>query len=557
MDSVIDEIRSSFHNLSIRGLHNACKWASELLCELEDNNNDSMNTTDIHTSNNIYNYQSCMQIENKVLLAKSYYELREYKRAAYVLIDCNSHIATFLRIYCIFLSGEKTKQQDIDENKDELIKIKIQNKELLKLKNELHNLYKQDIHTNEDGNEVDVMDGYLLYLYGLILKEVGNDDESRSVLIESVNKTPLNWSAWECLASQIDNIETLNNLLLPTHWMSQFFLAYIYSTLNIHEQYQIMEKIDEIQNDFNNSSFINTLLAKTHYNNREFDDAQMIFEELKLLDPYRLEHMDIYSNLLFVKEEKAALAYLAHESVLIDKYSPYTNVIIGNYYALKNMHEKAIIYFKRATILNSKYVAAWILMGQEYIEVRNTSAAIECLRKAVDIDGTDYRAWYNLGLTYELLQMDNYSIYYFQKAVKLRPYDPRMWCAMGERYEKINKVIDAVKCYLRADTCDQSNDEGISVNKLAKLYEKLGNNDMASVYYKRILNRKEQLEDEIQDDQETIDCLYFLGDYAKSKGDYEKAEEYYNRLLDIGGSTKEQAKVLLTEIRQLKKAVTI
>jgi anaphase-promoting complex subunit 8 len=36
-------------------------------------------------------------------------------------------------------------------------------------------------------------------------------------------------------------------------------------------------------------------------------------------------------------------------------------------------------------------------MGHEYMELRNTAAAVQCYRMAVDISETDYRAWYGLG----------------------------------------------------------------------------------------------------------------------------------------------------------------
>lgn len=36
-------------------------------------------------------------------------------------------------------------------------------------------------------------------------------------------------------------------------------------------------------------------------------------------------------------------------------------------------------------------------MGHEYLELKNTSAAIESYRTAVDIDPKEFRAWYGLG----------------------------------------------------------------------------------------------------------------------------------------------------------------
>jgi hypothetical protein len=63
--------------------------------------------------------------------------------------------------------------------------------------------------------------------------------------------------------------------------------------------------------------------------------------------------------------------------VAIDKYRPQTCCVIGNYYSLKSMHEKAIIHFQRALRLDPGYISAWTLMGHEYVELRNTAAAIQ------------------------------------------------------------------------------------------------------------------------------------------------------------------------------------
>ena len=51
--------------------------------------------------------------------------------------------------------------------------------------------------------------------------------------------------------------------------------------------------------------------------------------------------MDTYSNILYVKEQFAALSHLAHRAAAAVKYRPETCCIIGNYYSLKGQHEKA------------------------------------------------------------------------------------------------------------------------------------------------------------------------------------------------------------------------
>lgn len=45
--------------------------------------------------------------------------------------------------------------------------------------------------------------------------------------------------------------------------------------------------------------------------------------------------MDIYSNILYVKEEYAALSALAHRCAAADKYRPEACCVAGNYYSLR------------------------------------------------------------------------------------------------------------------------------------------------------------------------------------------------------------------------------
>ena len=40
----------------------------------------------------------------------------------------------------------------------------------------------------------------------------------------------------------------------------------------------------------------------------------MYFKQLSEIDPYRLDNLDTYSNLLYVKEQRVELAYLAHKT---------------------------------------------------------------------------------------------------------------------------------------------------------------------------------------------------------------------------------------------------
>lgn len=60
-----------------------------------------------------------------------------------------------------------------------------------------------------------------------------------------------------------------------------------------------------------------------------------------------------------------------------------TTTMTGNYYSLKGQHEKAVTYFLKALRLDRRCLSAWTLMGHEFVELKNSGAAIESYRQAV------------------------------------------------------------------------------------------------------------------------------------------------------------------------------
>lgn len=199
---------------------------------------------------------------------------------------------------------------------------------------------------------------------------------------------------------------------------------------------EIGDQLTEVEAMFPGNLYFKTLRAVLAYNAQDFDAAEDIFDSIFKQDPHRMERIDIYSNVLFVLERRAKLGHLAKMVSRTDKFRPETCCVVGNYFSLMSDHEQAVSYFRRALKLNRSYLAAWILMGHEYVELKNTHAAIESYRRAVggsyshfdstgyltmtDINRKDYRAWYGLGQAYEMLEMHYYALHYFQRAAALK-----------------------------------------------------------------------------------------------------------------------------------------
>lgn len=152
---------------------------------------------------------------------------------------------------------------------------------------------------------------------------------------------------------------------------------------------------------FSGSLWLMTQRATALYHLHDFSQAEAQFDRILSLDPYRIDDIDVLSNILYVTNNRLKLTRLANEFLAIDKdrpevcclvgalidlsASPGCNCLPGNHYSLRAEHVKAIKYFRRATQLDRTYLSAWTLMGHEYVEVKNSHAAIEAYRRAVSM----------------------------------------------------------------------------------------------------------------------------------------------------------------------------
>ncbi|EFN59736.1 hypothetical protein CHLNCDRAFT_133336 [Chlorella variabilis] len=470
------ELRQAVHDCRSRALYASAKWAATALCGLPE---EEVMVSSQAAAAAPPSGSAAFE------LARSFFDLKEYRSAAHALRDSRDQLSLFLRGYATYLAGEKRKEEERIESKAAGEAAAAANTELDGLEGELQALV-----------AAGQADGFLLYLLGLVLADREKKEEARQALAASVTAYPCNWSAWLALQSVCADLAAVGQLPLPDHFMRRFFLASL--CVDMHHNAEALQHLQGLSDEFPRGEAVILLAALAHYNLQNFDEAQELFEGLLLRDPHRIEGMDIYSNILYVKEEFAALSALAHRCAGADKYRPETCCVIGNYYSLRGMHERAVQYFRRALRLNPAYLAAWTLMGHEFVELKNPPAAIEAYRHAVDVNPRDYRAWYGLGQTYELVNMPYYALYYFRRAVQLRPHDARMWNAMGHCYqqEQLGLLDAAIRCHRRALPYDKEGDGG----------------------------------------------------------DLEAAERYYTRLLDFGAGSKEAAKSSLREIRTLKAA---
>lgn len=159
--------------------------------------------------------------EDIYVLAKTYFDLKEYDRTAYFTKDCTTLKVRFLHLYSRYLSGEKKKIDDMTDVPPD------------PMKNDGLKLLCADLRKDHLASK---LDGYGLYLFGVTLKKLQLIREATDVLVESIHKEPMHWGAWLELAALITDREKLESLCLPNHWMKYFFMAHIYLELQLIDE---------------------------------------------------------------------------------------------------------------------------------------------------------------------------------------------------------------------------------------------------------------------------------------------------------------------------------
>ena len=215
----------------------------------------------------------------------------------------------------------------------------------------------------------DSLSGINLYLSALIKIQLNQKTKAKELLIQSLNQIPLFWSAWLELVRLIsDSKEQPFPFLkkIEDNWCKNFFIL----TLFI-DNVRVSEKVEQLGYEmscglihfFPESVFLKNCMAMFFHNLSDYDNALEFFFQVLSKDPFRFENMDILSNILYVKEKHNELGKLAIRCFEIDKYSPETCCVLGNYYSLIGEHTQAAAQFQRAIQLDKNFLAGYTLLG--------------------------------------------------------------------------------------------------------------------------------------------------------------------------------------------------
>lgn len=391
------------------------------------------------------------------------------------------------------------------------------------------------------------------------MREKGDIEGAKRELAKSVNEFPWNASGWFDLArlctsfaeahamategvptaaaATTTSMRAAEGIVLRPHWMREFFIAK--AALETQAHGAAKEAIEGLLKKFPRSRYLAGELAAAHNGERELEEAERILRGLHETDREDLDKMDILSNVLYVKEDAEGLSELAREAEATDRHRAETCMIVGNFHSLKGRHEEAIVEFERAVRLEPGNASALILLGHEYLEVKNLAASVRAYREATEVDEGEYRAWFGLAQAYLTLHQPLFALYYSDRACKLRPYDPRMWCSLAQCFEFVGEAESAIRAYSRAFSNDPRS--APATKALARLFAEHARNSRAAAFFHRA--------DVESGEGDVVPALLFLASHHRAEGRLTESEACCDRILELGnGQDREQAKAILQSI---------
>ncbi|KFY42857.1 hypothetical protein V494_02208 [Pseudogymnoascus sp. VKM F-4513 (FW-928)] len=514
-------LRQAVINCSERCQYQSAKWAAELLDALPD---DDELDPEVTSLTEVFNTQTDpveMRLERnelpKYLMAKALLDCREARRCAavYLSTDSSEHAiplqnnvlnvshgklcgsvfrktsqkGLFLASYALLLTGEKEKTEELGPILGPSDTGAVVNKQIVPLRRMLETWFDQEAENRRS-------QGWLEYLYGIVLAKDRSNDLAIDWLLKSILLYPWNWGAWLELSGLIRDVHHLNQIQskLQPHVMA--FIFSVHCRQELHQSSPaLLSEISQLQSVFPRSLFLKSQQALVFYRMKDFHTANTLFSEMLFSDPFRLDFLDDHSSALHNLGSYYHLAFVTHLASSISRYRPETQVALGSYYSAFSRHSDAIQAFRMALNLDRNFAAAWTLLGDEYYKVENTHSAIEAYRRAVEGNNKDYHAYVGLGFVYEKPEKRSYALHYYKSAAALSPADAEVWGKMGlclvgmKRYpqaiEVLKRGISRSDYWVGNGPDDEFHAKCRRVDmlfQLARAYEKMENREEAIKY---------------------------------------------------------------------------
>lgn len=198
-------------------------------------------------------------------------------------------------------------------------------------------------------------------------------------------------------------------------------------------------------------------IGKAYYEMVDYGSSQKFFQQVRSIDPCRLEGMEVYSTVLWHMKKEVELSTLAQEAIALDRLSPISWCIMGNCFSLQKEHENALRFFQRALQLNPNFPYAYTLCGHEYFANEDFEKGLACYRSAIRLNPMHYNAWFGSGHIYYRQEKYGMAEYHFRRANAINSNSSVLKCYLGMALYKVKRYEESLQMLKLAVETDPRN----------------------------------------------------------------------------------------------------
>jgi len=246
-------------------------------------------------------------------------------------------------------------------------------------------------------------------------------EEEKTALVNTPNAVVAPTSLiQEAITMQKQSAEGLMSLLRT--------IGKAYSFLTSYESRSAIDVVESLSTNQKRSGWVLSMTAKAYFELADYKQAAKLFQEVREMEPYRIELMEYYSTALWHLQQEVALSSLAQDLLEQDKMSAATWCCAGNCLDLQKDREQALKFFQRAIQVDPHFAYAYTLLGHQYLALEEAEKAMDCFKNAVRVDPIHYNGWYGMGMIYYKQERYSMAEFYFRKALDINKHSPVLKC---------------------------------------------------------------------------------------------------------------------------------
>lgn len=230
-----------------------------------------------------------------------------------------------------------------------------------------------------------------------------------------------------------------------------------YRYLSMYECEKAIEAFSKVPLPQYSTGWVLQCVGQAYFEMVDYHAAEKTFQQLRLLDPYRLEGLEVYSTVLWHMKKEVELSGLAQEAIALDRQSPMAWCIMGNCFSLQKEHETALRFFQRSLQLDPTFTYAYTLCGHEYFANEDFDKGLTCYRNAIRLNPRHYNAWFGSGHIYFRQEKYGMAEYHFRRAHLINPRSSVLKCYLGMALHKVKRTGEAIQTLKQAVGLDPKN----------------------------------------------------------------------------------------------------